>query len=96
MAPLRWTARSLRNLAKGLQELGHRISHDSVAALLRGLGYSLQVNRKTLEEAGHSDRDAQFHYINEQVKQALAAWEPAISVDTKKKGACRRFQECRS
>jgi transposase len=85
MAPLRWTARSLRNLAKGLQELGHRISHDSVAALLRGLGYSLQVNRKTLEGAGHPDRDAQFHYINEQVKQALAASEPAISVDTKKK-----------
>jgi transposase len=85
MAPLRWTAKSLRNLAKGLQELGHRISHDSVAALLRGLGYSLQVNRKTLEGAGHPDRDAQFHYINEQVKQALAASEPAISVDTKKK-----------
>lgn len=85
MAPLRWTAKSLRNLAKGLQELGHRISHDSVAALLRGLGYSLQVNRKTLEGASHPDRDAQFHYINEQVKQALAASEPAISVDTKKK-----------
>jgi hypothetical protein len=85
MAPLRWTAKSLRNLAKDLQELGHRISHDSVAALLRGLGYSLQVNRKTLEGAGHPDRDAQFHYINEQVKQALAASEPAISVDTKKK-----------
>ena len=85
MAPLRWTAKSLRNLAKDLQELGHRISHDSVAALLRGLGYSLQVNRKTLEGAGHPDRDAQFHYINEQVKQALAASAPAISVDTKKK-----------
>jgi transposase len=85
MAPLRWTAKSLRNLAKGLGELGHRISHDSVATLLRGLGYSLQVNRKTLEGAGHPDRDAQFHYINEQVKQALAASEPAISVDTKKK-----------
>src|SRR5690606_2771764 len=35
--------------------------------------------------ASHPDRDAQFHYINDQVKAALAANQPAISVDTKKK-----------
>jgi hypothetical protein len=49
------------------------------------MGYSLQANRKTLEGTNHPDRDAQFGYINAQVKQALAAGEPAISVDTKKK-----------
>ncbi len=31
------------------------------------------------------DRDAQFHYLNEQVQQAQQRGEPAISVDTKKK-----------
>jgi transposase len=85
MAPLLWTAKSLRKLAAELRGLGHRIGHNSVAALLRTLGYSLQANRKTLEGAGHPDRDAQFNYINDQVKAALAAGEPAISVDTKKK-----------
>jgi hypothetical protein len=85
MAPLLWTAKSLRNLAGGLRELGHRICHNVVADLLRDMGYSLQANRKTLERASHPDRDAQFGYINAQVKQALAASEPAISVDTKKK-----------
>jgi hypothetical protein len=85
MAPLLWTAKSLRNLAGGLRELGHRICHHVVADLLRDMGYSLQANRKTLEGANHPDRDAQFGYINAQVKQALAAGEPAISVDTKKK-----------
>ena len=85
MAPLLWTAKSLRNLAAGLRELGHRICHNVVADLLRDMGYSLQANRKTLEGTNHPDRDAQFDYINEQVKQALAAGEPAISVDTKKK-----------
>ena len=55
------------------------------AELLRELGYSLQANRKTREGTSHPDRDAQFGYINDQVKQALAAGEPAISVDTKKK-----------
>jgi hypothetical protein len=84
-APLLWTARSLRNLAAGLRELGHRIGHNVVADLLRGLGYSLQANRKTREGASHPDRNAQFEYINKKVKQALAAKEPAISVDTKKK-----------
>src|SRR5207342_298317 len=83
--PLLWTAKSLRNLAGGLQELGHRISFNSVRSLLGVLGYSLQANRKTREGTNHPDRDAQFGYINDQVKQALAASEPAISVDTKKK-----------
>ena len=85
MAPLKWTAKSLRNLATELHGLGHRISHNVVADLLRHLGYSLQANRQTREGTDHPDRDAQFGYINRKVKQALAANEPAISVDTKKK-----------
>ena len=92
MAPLLWTAKSLRNLAAGLGELGHRIGHNVVADLLRGLGYSLQGNRKTLEGSHNPDRDAQFGYINEQVKAALAANQPAISVDTKKKELVGNFK----
>ena len=84
-APLLWTSKSLRNLAEGLRGLGHRIGHNTVATLLRGLGFSLQANRKTLEGASHPDRDAQFGYINAQVSVALKAGQPAISVDTKKK-----------
>jgi transposase len=83
--PLLWTAKSLRKLAAGLRELGHQISYTLVGDLLRALGYSLQANRKTREGGKHPDRDAQFGYINEKVKAALAAGEPAISVDTKKK-----------
>ena len=85
MAPLLWVAKSVRNLAAALQAQGHRIGHNVVAKLLRELGYSLQANRKTLEGTSHPDRNAQFDYINDQVKSALAAGQPAISVDTKKK-----------
>jgi hypothetical protein len=92
MAPLLWTAKSLRKLAAELRALGHRIHHNVVAKLLREMGYSLQANRKTLEGASHPDRDAQFHYINDQVKAALAAGEPAISVDTKKKELVGEFK----
>jgi hypothetical protein len=84
-APLLWTSRSLRNLAEALQAMGHRIGHNVVANLLREIGYSLQANRKTREGIHTPDRDAQFQYINSQVEAALAAAQPAISVDTKKK-----------
>ena len=85
MQPLLWTARSLRNLAKELARKGHRVCPTVVGGLLRSMGYSLQANRKTREGGHHIDRDAQFHYINAQAKAFLAAREPVISVDTKKK-----------
>jgi Rhodopirellula transposase DDE domain len=84
-SPLLWTSKSLSKLAGALCGMGHRIGRTLVGELLHQLGYSLQANRKTREGAGHPDRDAQFRYINDQVKAALAAGEPAISVDTKKK-----------
>jgi hypothetical protein len=84
-APLLWTSRSLRNLADALRVMGHAIGHNVVGDLLRQLNYSLQSNRKTKEGTHNPDRDAQFGYINTQVKAALASDQPAISVDTKKK-----------
>jgi len=84
-SPLLWTAKSVRALARALREKGHRVSHETVAKLLRELGYSLQANRKALEGASHPDRDAQFAHINQTVAQAQAAGQPTISVDTKKK-----------
>jgi hypothetical protein len=84
-SPLLWTAKSVRTLAGALRYQGHRVSHETVAKLLRSLGYSLQANRKMTEGASHPDRDAQFRHINATVAAALEAGEPAISVDTKKK-----------
>jgi hypothetical protein len=85
LSPLKWTSKSLRNLANALCAMGHRVGHDVVGTLLKRLGYSLQANRKTLEGSRHVDRDAQFRHIAETVKGAIAAGQPAISVDTKKK-----------
>ena len=83
--PLRWTCKSLRRLADALQAQGHRISRTLVGELLHGLGFSLQANAKTHEGLSHPDRDAQFAFIDAKVKTALAAGEPVISVDAKKK-----------
>ncbi len=91
-SPLLWTAKSVRALARALRERGHRVSHETVAKLLRGLGFSLQANRKTLEGASHPDRDAQFSHINQAVAAAQAAEQPTISVDTKKKELVGEFK----
>jgi hypothetical protein len=56
-----------------------------VAEVLHELGYSLQANRKTREGTAHPDRDAQFAQINATSAAFLAAGDPVISVDTKKK-----------
>ena len=85
MSPLRWTTKSLRHLAEELARQGHPVSAPTVGRLLRENGFSLQGTAKTLEGAQHPDRDAQFRYINEQVKAHQAAGEPVISVDAKKK-----------
>ena len=84
-SPLRWTTKSLRHLAGELTRRGHPVSAPTVGRLLRGAGFSLQANAKTLEGVQHPDRDAQFRYINEQVKEHQAGGEPVISVDTKKR-----------
>jgi transposase len=84
-SPLRWTCKSLRTLAAELKARGHTVSHVVVGELLKNCGYSLQANAKTLEGGTHPDRNAQFEHINGCVTTALAAGEPVISVDTKKK-----------
>ncbi len=84
-SPLRWTLKSTRTLSAELAAQQHPVSHEKVAQLLRQMDYSLQGNRKTEEGADHPDRDAQFQYINAQVRRALAGKRPVISVDTKKK-----------
>ena len=84
-SPLRWTSKSVRKLAGQLGAMGHSVSHQLVAELLCLAGYSLHANRKTRECPSHPDRDAQFRFINDQVRRFQAGRRPVISVDTKKK-----------
>jgi hypothetical protein len=92
MRPLQWTSKSLRHLSQALRAKGHAVCPHVVAGCLRELGYSLQANRKTREGSGHMDRDAQFQYLNDQATAFLAAHEPVISVDTKKKGVLQKYE----
>jgi transposase len=90
-SPLRWTTKSTRKLAAELAAQGHKVSADTVGDLLRGEGFSLQGNAKTIEGRRHPDRDGQFRYINEQARAHQEAGDPVISVDTKKKELVGEF-----
>ena len=92
-SPLRWTCRSTRQLAAALAAQGYRISHQTVAALLDDLGYSLQSNQKTKEGGAHPDRDAQFQYIYDRVEHFQRQGQPVVSVDTKKKELVGDFKK---
>ncbi len=85
MSPLRWTLKSTRQLARALQEMGHKVSSWTVGQLLHQMDYSLQATAKTVEGAQHPDRDGQFGYINRLAGERLAGGEPVVSVDCKKK-----------
>jgi len=84
-SPLRWTSKSGAKLAEVLRGMGHDVVDRTVLRLLKTMGYSLQANKKTREGASHPDRDAQFEHINRTAAAAIAAGEPVISVDTKKR-----------
>jgi DDE family transposase len=91
MSPLRWTAKSVRTLARELTGQGHPVSPSKVGQLLAQLGYSLQAPAKEVEGAQHPDRNAQFEHINEQAQLHLDAGQPVISIDTKKKEVVGNF-----
>ena len=82
---LRWTSKSGAKLAAALQQMGHEVVDRTVLRILKAKGYSLQANEKTREGAQHPDRDAQFQHINQTVAAAIAAGQPAISIDSKKR-----------
>jgi hypothetical protein len=92
MSPLRWTCKSTAKLAEELTRQNHPVTDRTVAMLLKQSGYSLQANRKSREGSSHPDRNAQFEYINRQVRAFQKRQQPVVSVDTKKKELVGEFK----
>jgi Rhodopirellula transposase DDE domain len=84
-SPLAWTTKSAQHLSDALTAAGHRCSPQTAWRLLHEQGFSTQANAKVAEGRRHPDRDAQFRYLAAQAKEHLAAGQPVISVDAKKK-----------
>jgi hypothetical protein len=92
MSPLRWTSKATRTIAEELTRSGHPISSVTVGRCLEAMGFTLQANVKTREGPQHPNRDAQFGYLNRQVKAFRRAGDPVISVATKKKELVGAFK----
>jgi len=86
LCSLLWTNKSLRTLSTSLGERDYQASRETIAHLLKVLGYGLQADKKTLmTKTFHANRDAQFVHINNEAKKAHASKNPVLSIDAKKK-----------
>lgn len=93
MNPLKWTSKSMRVLEKAIEQKGYTISDTTIAEILKAQGYSLQANRKELAiTPSHADRNSQFEYINQAAIEHMAAGQPVISIDAKKKENIGNFK----
>jgi Rhodopirellula transposase DDE domain/Helix-turn-helix of DDE superfamily endonuclease len=84
-SPLVWTTKSVAKLSGALAAGGHRASPQTCWRLLHEQGFSTQSTARVTEGKRHGDRDAQFGYIAALAAGRLAAGQPVISVDAKKK-----------
>jgi len=91
-SPLQWVSKSLRNIELVLKGKGINASYRIIGDSLKQKGFSLQANRKTYEGRGHKDRDTQFEFINNKIKEFLSEGQPVISVDAKKKELIGNFK----
>jgi len=89
---LLWTCKSLRAVVAILKSQSHEINHQTLADLLRGMGYRLQANFKAIEKNQSPDRNEQFELIHQAAKEFARASQPVISVDTKKKELVGNFK----
>ena len=92
MSLLRWTSKSTYQIRDELRRRGHPVSEDTVQRRLKEMDYTLEANLKTKEGRAPPERDEQFRYINGRAREFVAAGEPVISVDAKKRERIGTFK----
>jgi hypothetical protein len=94
MSEQRWVRSSTRHLSDRLTADGHSASPNTVARLLKDMGFSLRANKRKQGTKGRCpERDEQFRYIAAQRQSIAAAGLPVISVDTKKRELIGNFKK---
>ena len=92
MTEQKWVRSSLRQVSERLQQGGAELCPNTIARLLRKHQYTLKANLKREAGADHPDRNRQFEYLASQKEAFLAAGQPILSVDTKKKELVGNFK----
>jgi len=88
---VKWTHLTVRQIAGHLAAMGTPASRRVVKQLLRKHGYRKRKARKSQAMGENPDRGAQFQNIARLKEQYLAAGEPVISIDTKKRELLGNF-----
>jgi hypothetical protein len=86
-----WTNLSVREISRRLAEMGTPASRGVVRQLLRKHRLGQRKARKKKALGTHPDRDAQFRNIGSIKAEYLAASDPVISIDSKKKELIGNF-----
>ena len=86
-----WTYLSTTEIAQQLDERGTPVSTDTVRSLLKSLGFSRRQAEKTKVMGVVEFRNEQFENIAALQQEYLAAGNPVISMDTKKKELLGEF-----
>ena len=82
----KWSRKDTRSISQQMQERGLAISPKTVGQLLKDQNYALRVNRKSIAQTQHPERNRQFELIEDFRKQFEDADAPILSLDTKKEG----------
>ncbi|MGH6693300.1 MAG: ISAzo13 family transposase, partial [Gammaproteobacteria bacterium] len=89
---VKWSRRTTAKVAMALGDFGIDVSPNTVARLLRPMGYALRVNRKQLATDASPDRNEQFLYISDLRDRFQRRGLPILSVDTKKRELVGNFK----
>ena len=92
MSGKKWSKKDTRSISKAIKAKGIRICSNSVGKLLKNQDYSLRVNRKSIAETHHPDRNGQFEIIAETRKRFEDAGSPILNLDSKKKELVGNFK----
>jgi hypothetical protein len=84
--PLRWTPKSIRELARELCRMHHPVSPPTVARLLEVSGYNPYDSRPAPRKTDLSERVAQIEFVSARISAQLRARQPVIFVEVKEGG----------
>src|SRR6516162_9436455 len=88
----KWSRKDTRSISQEMTARGVPLCPNTAAKLLKHQKYSLRVNRKSMGETQHPDRNRQFELIAYFRKRFEDAGSPILSLDTKKKELIGNFR----
>jgi Rhodopirellula transposase DDE domain len=92
MSDKKWSRKDTRSISREMKIRGVSLCPNTAGKLLKCGNYSLRVNRKSIAETQHHDRNRQFELIAEFRKRFEDAGSPTLSMDTKKKELIGNFR----